>query len=88
MIKILKISVIGFLVLGLVLTALYFYADNKKDIGADFRSQIATGSVLEAHYLKKGRFDVEKVVFDAEKPIEKYSIFYPNDLAKSQKTYL
>lgn len=87
LIKILKISVIGFLVLGLVLTALYFYADNKQDIGADFRAQIETGSELEAHYLKKGRFDVEKVVFEAEKPIEKYSIFYPSDLAKSQKNY-
>lgn len=87
LIKILKFSVIGFLVLGLVLIALYFYADNKKDIGEDFRSQIETGSELETRYLKKGRFDVEKVVFDAEKPIEKYSIFYPKEMKEWSKNY-
>lgn len=49
LIKFLKFSVSGIFVLGLVLTVLYLYADNKKDIGANFREQIETGSVLEAN---------------------------------------
>lgn len=87
LIKILKFSVIGILVLGLALTALYFYADNRKDIGEDYRSQIETGAALESKYLAKGILEVEKSVYEADKPIEKYSIFYPKEMKENSKAY-
>lgn len=87
LIKILKYIGLGIVGLGVVLTAVYFYADNKKDIGEDFRTKIETGAPIESKYLEQGSLAVEKLVVDAEDPIGKYSIFYPTEMKDSNKKY-
>lgn len=87
LLKVLKFLGICIIVLAIALVLIYLYADNKKDIGKDFREKIQTTSTIETKYLQKGNLEVEKLVINAEKPIGKYSIFYPKEMKETNKKY-
>lgn len=75
------------IVLFVLLAGLYLYADNKPDIHKDYNSKIETGREIESHYLQSGTFETDKTTAPAEKPIRKYTIYYPSALESSAQTY-
>ena len=87
LLKIIKWIIIVIIVIILILIALYLYADNKPLLGKNFRDDIKTGGELEKKYLADGTYKVKKTTADAEKPIKKYTIYYPEELENSSKKY-
>lgn len=87
LLKFLKWSGLTLLTLIVLGTLLYLYADNKADISNDFRETITTGGQLEATYLQKGTFATEKTTIKADKPIGRYTIYYPAEMTDSHKPY-
>lgn len=85
--KVIKWIIIVIVVLAVILVALYLYADNKPLFGKNFRDDIKTGGELEKKYLADGTYKVKKTTADAEKPIKKYTIYYPEELENSSKKY-
>lgn len=83
MIVILSIPVI----LAVLLIGLYLYADNKPDIHRNYHSKIETGGEIEAYCLHHGTFETKKSIVAAEKPIGKYTIYYPAELETVEQKY-
>ena len=75
------------MVLVVLLAGLYLYADNKPDIHKGYNSKIETGGEVESHYLQSGTFETKTITAPAEKPIGKYTIYYPSQLKSSAQTY-
>lgn len=87
-IKAAVIVLLGFILLcGLVLGGLYLYMDNAPLVRENYREKVETGGALEAAYLQDGPYAVEKVMFRAEKPIGKYTIFYPGEMETSERVW-
>ncbi|HEM3702445.1 TPA: alpha/beta hydrolase [Streptococcus suis] len=80
---------LGIVILGLVVifVALYFYMDNKPDIGDNFRESVVAGGEVEKKYLEKGEYRTTRQTFSEESPINRYTIYYPEELKSSSKTY-
>lgn len=74
-------------VLAAVLAVVYLYADNKRDIKPGYNQEIETGGTLEAKYLAGGDFETAKFTAEAEDPIKKYTVYYPAELASTDKEY-
>lgn len=74
-------------VLGILLTGLYLYADNKPDIRKDYNLKIETGGEIEAKYLHGGDYQKKRVTAKAEDPIKKYSIYYPAEMETAGRPY-
>lgn len=85
--KVLRVIGIVFLVLIVAGAALYLYADNKADIVKGYNREIDTGGPLEAKYLQDGPYAAKKTTAKAEDPIKKYTIYYPEEMESSGKTY-
>ena len=75
------------LVVAAVIGTLYLIADNKVVIKDGYNQQIETGGELEAKYLANGEYAVKKYTFKEDDPIKKVSVFYPEEMEKSDKTY-
>ncbi len=75
------------IVIAAVLGIVYIYADNKADIHAGYNEQIETGGSLESKYLKFGSFKTKKVTAEAEDPIKKYTVYYPENLEAEDNKY-
>lgn len=67
-------------VLASALGIMYLYADNKPDIRNGYNEKIETGGVIEAKYLQFGEYETNKFTAKEEKPIEKYTVYYPKAL--------
>ena len=75
------------IVLAAVLATVYLYADNRRDIKSGYNREIVSGGVLEAKYLAGGNFGTKKITAKAEAPISKYTVYYPEELEETCKTY-
>lgn len=87
LLKILKIIGIMILIIIAVLVAVYLYADNRRDIKPGYNQEIEPGGTLEAKYLAGGDFETMKFTAKAEDPIKKYTVYYPAELASTDKEY-
>jgi dienelactone hydrolase len=85
--KVLRVLILIPVIIGVVLAAMYFYTDNKKDIKAGYNLAIETGGALEAKYLAGGALETTKYTAKAEDPIKKYTVYYPAEMGSSDKTY-
>lgn len=85
--KVMMILITIPLVITAVLSVLYLYADNKADIKDGYNSKIATGGQIEAKYLHNGGLKTKKTTASADKPILKYTIYYPTELENESHTY-
>ena len=85
--KVLLVLILIPVIVGIVLFAMYYYADNKKDITAGYNQKITTGGSLEAKYLAGGGLETKKFTAGAEDPIKKYTVYYPSEMVSSDKTY-
>ena len=74
-------------VIAAVIGILYLYADNKPDIHKGYNEKIETGGTLEAKYLQFGSFETQKYTDKADKPIKKYTVYYPKELESTDHTY-
>lgn len=86
-VKISKVIIIIFLFLILLIGILYLWADNAPVIFKGFNKKIETGGKIEEHYLQNGIFETSKITMKEEKPINKYTIYYPSELKSSDKSY-
>lgn len=88
MLKIVGIVLLAIpVVLVAVLAVVYLYADNRRDIKPGYNQEIETGGTLEAKYLAGGDFETKKFTAKAEDPIKKYTVYYPAELASTDKEY-
>lgn len=87
LLKILKIIGIIILIIIAALAAIYFYADNRRDIKTGYNQEIETGGSLEGKYLAGGDFETKKFTAKAEDPIKKYTVYYPAELESTDKEY-
>lgn len=87
LLKILKVILIMILILIALVTIWYLWADNAPVIHKGFQSKIETGGELEKKYLQDGKYETKKTTAKAEKPIKKYTIYYPKELETSNKKY-
>jgi hypothetical protein len=70
-----------------IVGCLYLYADNKPDIHKGYNQQIKTGGEIESKYLQTGSYETKKTTIKAQKPIDKYTIYYPGELEKTAYQY-
>lgn len=85
--KILKVIFIIVLVLAAIITVWYLWADNAPVIWKGYNEKIETGGESEAKYLKNGKYETSKKTEKAEKPINKYTIYYPSEMESNDKEY-
>lgn len=85
--KILKWILIVILVLALILVVIYFYADNKKILFKGFAEKIETGGELEKKYIQNGKYEISVKKVKTDKPIKKYTIYYPTEMEIENKKY-
>ena len=81
--KVLLVLLLIPIVAAVVLTGLYLYADNKKDIRKGYNQKIETGGVLEAKYLQTGDHSTKKFTARAEDPIKKFTVYYPEEMEEA-----
>ena len=85
-----KLLIILFLipiVIAVLLFGLYLYADNKPYIHKGYNQTIQTGGEIEATYLQNGANEIKKFTANAEKPIGKYTVYYPAQLEHTNQKY-
>ena len=87
LLKVIKFFIIIIIVLVVVIGILYLYADNKPSLYKGFNEKIETGGEIEKKYLEMGKYDIKKKIKKAEKPINKYTIYYPSELESNNKKY-
>lgn len=85
-----KVLLILFLIPAVLIVALgafYFIWDNYPDIRNGYNLEIKTGGEIEQRYLQFGSCATKKTTAKAGDPIKKYTIYYPEELEKSDKSY-
>ena len=82
-----KIVLLILAIIVLALVGVYLYADNWPVIFKGYNEKIETGGTLEAKYLVGGGLTTKKFTAKAEDPIKKYTIYYPDELETSDKTW-
>ena len=73
--------------LGIVLSCCYLYSDNKPAMKSGYNYEIETGGIIEETYLHNGSYETKKLITSWEKPIERFTIYYPKELEKSDAKY-
>ena len=74
------------IVLFVLLAGVYLYAENKPDIHKEYNAKSKTGGEIGSHYRQSGTFETDKTTAPAEKPIGKYTIYYPSALESAAQT--
>lgn len=87
LLKIFKVVFIILFVLILLIGVWYLWADNAPVIFKAYNEKIETGGKIEEQYLQNGIFKISKTTVKEEKPINKYTIYYPSELNSSDKSY-
>lgn len=82
-----KIVLITILIIILVLVVLYLYKDNAPVLFEGYNKKIETGGDIEYKYLQSGKYETTYTTEKAEKPMKKYTIYYPSELESNDKEY-
>ena len=85
--KFIKIVLIILLTIVLVLFLLYLYKDNAPVLFEGYNKKIETGGNIEYKYLQKGKYETSHITVKVEKPMKKYTIYYPSELESDNKKY-
>lgn len=85
--KIIKIVLIILLTIILVLFLLYLYKDNAPVLFGGYNKKIETGGNIEYKYLQKGKYKTSHITVKVEKPMKKYTIYYPSEIESGNKKY-
>ncbi len=87
LLKFLKVVLIIILILVAIITVLYLWADNAPVLHKGYNKEIKTGGDIEYKYLQNGKYETSKTTIKEEKPIKKYTIYYPTELKSDDKKY-
>lgn len=85
--KILKIILIVVLVLAAILVLGLWLLSRIPSAPRDYPSSVKTGGVLEKQYLALGPDSIRFFEEKAEDPYKKFSVYYPQTLEESEKTF-
>ncbi|MDY6227656.1 MAG: alpha/beta hydrolase [Clostridium sp.] len=85
--KIIKIILLILLTIILVLFLLYLYKDNAPVLFNGYNKKIEICGELEYKYLQSGKYETSHTTVKAEKPMKKYTIYYPSELQSNDKKY-
>lgn len=85
--KLLKVIFIIILILISVIMLVYLWADNAPVLFKGYNEKIEVGGEIEKNYLQNGIFETSKTIAKEEKPINKYTIYYPSELESNDKEY-
>lgn len=66
---------------------MYLWADNAPVIYKGYNGNIETGGEIEEKYLQNGEYDTSEITEKEEKPIKKYTVFYPRELESKDIEY-
>ena len=61
----------------------WLYADNKPAMKKGYNTKIKTGGEIETKYLADGSYTPKRITYKAEKPIRKYTVYYPQELERT-----
>ena len=76
-----------FTALGIVLFCCYLYSDNRPVMKTGYNYEIETGGIIEETYLHNDSYETKKLITSWEKPIGRFTIYYPKELEKSDAKY-
>ena len=82
-----KLLIIIPVCIAVAFVGIYLYADNAPVIGKGYNEKIETGGTLEAKYLAGGGLSTRRFTANAEDPIKKYTVYYPEELETADKKY-
>lgn len=82
-----KIVAITIIVLISLFFVLYLWEDNKPVLFKGFAEKIETGGELEKKYIQNGNYEISDQKVKADKPIKKYTIYYPTEMERENKKY-
>lgn len=85
--KILKVIGIIFIVIIIVAVLLFVYLQMQPFVPTDYIEKVETGGDIEAKYLKLGDYDVSYMEVDTDETFEKYEIYYPSKMKKTNDKY-
>lgn len=85
--KVLKVVAIILLTIVILLVAWFLWADNAPVIHKGYNADIETGGDIEGKYLQNGTYETSKKTAKAEKPINKYTVYYPSEMEIAEKEY-
>ncbi|WP_291630537.1 alpha/beta hydrolase [Clostridium sp.] len=85
--KIIKLILIILLTIILALFLLYLYKDNAPVLFNGYNKKIETGGEIEYQYLQNGKYETAHLTVKTEKPMKKYTIYYPTELESNDKKY-
>lgn len=77
--------IIAAVVLLLVLKS--YIDSNTPIVSDDYQEKTATGGDIEKRFLKNGACEIKNIEKKADKPLEKYLIYYPADMESTQSRY-
>ena len=85
--KILKTLLILLAVLLLLVVIWLVYMNNTPTVKSGYTDNIETGGSIEKTYLSYGSYETASVTVEAEKPMERYTVYYPSNLENGSQTY-
>ena len=85
--KILKTLLIVLAVLLLLVVIWLVYMNNTPTVKSGYTDNIETGGSIEKTYLSYGSYETASVTVEAEKPMERYTVYYPSNLENGSQTY-
>lgn len=75
------------LVVALVILLLLISAANTSFVPNNYTETVETGGMIEAVYLKKGKYEVSYFEADVNEDFKKYEVYYPTELTTNDKQY-
>lgn len=61
--------------------------NNTPTVKSGYTDNIETGGSIEKTYLSYGSYETASVTVEAEKPMERYTVYYPSNLENGSQTY-
>lgn len=85
--KSLKILLLVLAFLALLIAVWIVYMKITPTVKEGYANSVETGGATEQRYLQHGKYETTHTTVQAEKPMESYTIFYPNELESSNAAY-
>ena len=86
--KVLKVIGIILLIIVLLIAAglgfLYYVIYHAPMVPKEYWNEIKTGGTIEANYLARGEYEVAYIEEKADEPVNKYVIYYPEELEQDK----
>ena len=82
-----KVIIIIAIITLLVWGTIYYIKDSYPKVPDMFQQTVELGGDLERKYLYDGIFTPKKILIDVDKPMDKYTIYYPSRIEKDMERF-